>query len=103
MAKSSAAKTGINDLLLQLDAAFDEAQSKAKYLSEVQSAQVRAVAEAQVVYEAVQADHQAKVDSAAAESELARQALDKLRESVNERVGSLTGSGQAKGWSSVIS
>lgn len=84
-------KSTLTEMLGSLDEAFDLVQAKNEALAAIHAEQSRAVAEAQAVFDAVKADHQSRVQAAAAEAESARQALEALRTSVNERVGTLTG------------
>lgn len=80
----------VNELLGQLDEAYEAAEEKAKEASAVRKDAAEAIAAIQSELDAVKADHAARVAAADAAVEEARAILTKLRDQVNERVGNLT-------------
>lgn len=91
MAKASAKKVGLTEQLEQLSDAFEVAEAKKEALAQAHQDQTAAVADAKAIYDAVVADYQSRVQAAAQASDEARTALEALRQSVNDRVGTLTG------------
>lgn len=87
------AKSKVNELLAQLDDAFEVAEAKAATSAQVAADAARAVAEAQVHLDAVKAEQSAYVQAAQQDAAKAREALEQVREQVNARVGALTGQG----------
>jgi len=83
----------VNELLTKLDDAYEEYESQAKQLSETSKSAAEAVQAKQAELDAVKADYDAMVAAAQAKAEDARVALERVRQEVNERVGSLTGLG----------
>ena len=83
----------VNDLLTQLDAAYDLAEAKAHAAATVRADAAKAIGVAQANLDAVTGDQRKKVDAAEAEHKDALVAMGRLRDQVNERIGSLTGAG----------
>ena len=83
----------VNDLLSQLDDAFDHVEQLTKTLADVRQQAHEAVSAQQQKLDTVKADYDGKIATAQKATDDARVALDKLRQQVNERVGSLTGLG----------
>lgn len=83
----------VNDLLEQLDTAFDAMEQKALALTTVRNEASKAIASAQAALDVVNTKQAALIAKAAQASDDARATLDQLRLQVNERVGSLTGLG----------
>jgi len=84
-------KFSITDALQELADAFEYAEAKKEALAQTHAEASTAISAAQAVFDAVKGDHQSRIQGAAQASDAARQALEALRQSVNERVGTLTG------------
>ncbi len=83
----------VNELLAQLDSAFDAAEARAAELAAIRATAATALAKEQAALDALKAKHAALIAKAEAATHDARVALDRLRGQVNERVGALTGVG----------
>ena len=83
----------VNELLAQLDDAFDQAERLAQELADVRAKANDAIAKKQQELDAVKTKAEATIREAQKAADDARVALDRLRLQVNERVGTLTGMG----------
>jgi len=83
----------VNDLLSQLDDAFDAAEKKNADLAAAQKNAHDAIEAKKQELRDVEADYGALVAKAQQAADDARAALEHVREQVNERVGTLTGLG----------
>ncbi len=86
-------KSKVTDLLAQLDQAFDETEVKAAELARVRARAGAALEKAHAALEIVKAEQQKYIMEADQAAQAARTALQRLRDQVNERVGTLTGVG----------
>ena len=83
----------VNELLAELDAAFDAAEVKASELAAVRAQANKAIEAKKEELRQVEASYDAKIAKAQKAADDARMALESAREQVNERVGNLTGLG----------
>ena len=85
------ATTKLNDLLAQVDEAYDYAQTTEAALAKASAARVTATNEAKAAFDAVVAKHDKAVADASVKHDEARQKLETLGAAVSERLGALTG------------
>jgi len=83
----------VNELLTQLDDAFETAEARSAALAAVRAEANKAVEAKKDELRQVEAGYDAKIAKAQQAADDARMALERVREQVNERVGSLTGLG----------
>ena len=81
----------VNDLLAELDDAFEVAEAKAAILAGLQSAAATAIATGQSTFDALKSHHAAIVERGAMDQVQARKTLEALRQEVNTRIAALTG------------
>ncbi len=84
-------KVTVTVLLGQLDDAFENASTKAQYLAGVKEKAAKAISAEQASLDAVKAEQAGLITVAEREADDARVALERVRQQVNERVGTLTG------------